>query len=178
MSIFRDGSIHVGFSHYNSDNYLKITLSDYSNLNVLEFAVSISVFKNDLKHVNASCTISKPYYDDSNLVIWEHSYGYSNNAKCSYTLIIEPETEVRLHALILLENHVDVITFYDSDGFENVSSVLSTKVTDMRFFPNDDGSQKQIIFEFTSDANIQTGYFKLTFERIGSLLFICFRVLT
>ena len=162
--VFSDVSIHLGFPHYNSDNYLKITLSGHSDSDALEFAVSISIFKNDLKYTDAECKVSEY---DSETIVWQLPFGYPNNAKCSYNLLVESNTEVQMHALINLESHADFITYYEFDDVKNVSTVLSQGDSTVRFFPNDDGSQRKVIFEFISDANIQTGGFKLTFKTIG-----------
>ena len=152
----------------------------------MEFAISISCFKTDLERIDANCKNNETIgccsidtgidVDDSlEYTSWNIPYGYPKNAKCEYTLVIEPDTEVLLEPYFSLES-ADRLTYYEFDGFKNISNILISPLTtdynhvysvSTRFFPNDDGSPKEIYIEFLSDANIQTGNSEIRFFKTG-----------
>ena len=117
-----------------------------------------------MERIDANCEAAT---SDYGYVTWSVPFGYPSNAKCEYNITINPNTEFYIISNIYLEDNADIITFYEWDGFRNVSNALTRNDTGFRLFPGEDGSQKQITFEFISDANIERGQFELNFYEIG-----------
>lgn len=116
--------------------------------------------------ITQNCSIQRTADDTLFWTNIDQSYsGYKNNVRCTFNLLVFPNTEViATVSNLFLEDYVDVVRYYDDDN----STVIF--LGDVTILPHSGGSIKQVLWEFLSDGNMVSTGFAINFIFIGTTL--------